>query len=140
MKKATLTLEFEIDNITEDGIEKTYKEIENAIVVMDDDVVDGFILTTNLYDCDNTNDFFLKNAKVLNVNISEEEMTQSVIDEVNENRSHMYEDMPLCIEQFYNLNEHFNGKPLDFTYWVRSTYEINTDFEERMDRLQLIRQ
>ena len=26
MKKATLTLEFEIDNITEDGIEKTYKE------------------------------------------------------------------------------------------------------------------
>lgn len=60
-----------------------------------------------------------------------EELKINSADQINENKSLFYEDMPKCIELLYNLNEHFGGEPLDFTYWLQSSYGINSDFEER---------
>lgn len=48
-----------------------------------------------------------------------------------ENELYRYEDLPVCIKIFYDLNQHYQGKPLDFAEWVRAAHEINMDFFER---------
>lgn len=60
--KIRLTIEMDIDagehpNITE--------EVKNAVVLRDSDAVDGFEITTDDSRFDNTSDFFLKNAKIV---------------------------------------------------------------------------
>ena len=44
------------------GIKKTVEEIKNGLILYPDEVVDGFVLSTGIADCDNTRHFFLKEA------------------------------------------------------------------------------
>ena len=62
MKKIRVTIDIEVSTESDDGIIKTIEEIAKNIVVVDSDIVDGFEITTNFDDIDNTSDFFLNAA------------------------------------------------------------------------------
>lgn len=68
-KTIRLTVDVEIAELSDSGVRKSVKEIENGLRLYDDDVVDGFVITTNLSDCDNTNDFFIKNYRIVGTEI-----------------------------------------------------------------------
>ncbi len=129
MSKLLITLEIETRIQTDDNIIKTEEEIKNAIGLYDHDVVDGFELTTNFEDCDNTSDFFLKDANIVSIK-SEKEL--EYIKSLEENEIFRHEDLQESIKLFYELNQHYNGEPLAFAEWVRAVHEINEDFEERI--------
>ena len=61
MKKLRVTLDIDV-KLKDGGIKKTVEEIKNGLILYPDDVVDGFVLSTGIADCDNTRHFFLKEA------------------------------------------------------------------------------
>lgn len=81
--KIKLEIEFEMNTELEDfDIAKTKKELLNGIRIEDSDVVDGFEITTDFDDCDNTSDFFIKpnSAKIISIEASEKELCAKDID------------------------------------------------------------
>lgn len=63
--KIRLTVEMDVDIDTEEYPDMTEEEVRRAVVIQDSDVIDGFEITTNHPDYDNTNDFFLSNAVIV---------------------------------------------------------------------------
>ncbi len=63
--KIRLTLEMDIEVDKEEYPDLDEQEVLNSITVYDDDVIDGFGLTTHISGCDNTQDFFLSNARIV---------------------------------------------------------------------------
>ena len=69
----------DIDIDKEEYPDLTENQVLNNITVYNDDVVDGFELTTDIYGYDNTNDFFLFNGKIIS-----KEIMPVLSEEVNE--------------------------------------------------------
>ncbi len=63
--KVQLTLEMDIEIDKEEYPDLDEEQILKSITVYDDDVIDGFGLTTHMNGYDNTQDFFLSNAKIV---------------------------------------------------------------------------
>ncbi len=61
--KLTLEMDIEIDKAEYPDLDE--QTVLNGIQVYDDDVIDGFGLTTNIKGYDNTADFFLQNARIV---------------------------------------------------------------------------
>lgn len=62
-KTIKLEVELEVRTTSDTGVKKTVDEIANALRIRESNIVDGFVLTTNFRDCDNSEDFFLKDCK-----------------------------------------------------------------------------
>lgn len=68
-KKARVIVEFDIQekSLQKHGV--TINQVIKNIVLKDHDIIDGFELTTDMYDLDNTYDFFLDNGKIISKEI-----------------------------------------------------------------------
>ena len=62
-KKLRLTIEMDID--TDEYTNLTADEVAKSIILQDSDVVDGFEITTNHPDLENTSDFVLSNGVIV---------------------------------------------------------------------------
>ena len=70
MKKLRITVDVDVKLIKGGGRKaKTIKEIKNGIILYPDDVVDGFIISTDIPGCDNTLHFFLGEAQLHKIEI-----------------------------------------------------------------------
>ena len=49
--------------------DKTIDDIKNGLILYPDDIVDGFVISTNINGYDNTKDFFLKEAHFSDIKI-----------------------------------------------------------------------
>lgn len=63
--KIMVILEMDVEYDRKEYPEVTPEKIANGLFIEDDDVVDGFDISTLVDGCDNTKDFFLKNAKIV---------------------------------------------------------------------------
>ncbi len=61
MSKARITIEFDI----EENNGADVQTVLNGVTLLDDDIVDGFCLTTILKGFDNTSDYFLSNGRII---------------------------------------------------------------------------
>ena len=107
--KTLLTVEFDMEINKEEYPELTEKQVLDGIVLYDDDVVDGLVLSTSINGYDNTNDFFLKNAKIVKKELaSETTITAERKNELYENMiAWICEHIPDDKDLFYTLNHHF---------------------------------
>ena len=69
MQKLRLTIDIAVNRATDDGITKTIEEVKNGLILYPDDVVDGFVVSTDIAGCDNIKHFFLREAHFVNVEI-----------------------------------------------------------------------
>lgn len=72
--KVKLEIEFEMNTeLEESDIVKTKTELLNGIRLVESDVVDGFEITTDFDECDNTSDFFIKpySARIISIEAPE---------------------------------------------------------------------
>lgn len=67
--KLMIMLEVDVEYDRAEYPEVTPELIAKGLFVEDDDVVDGFDISTLVDGCDNTTDFFLKNAKIVSRNV-----------------------------------------------------------------------
>lgn len=67
--KYEIVLSIEIDIDKNEYPDVTDKDVVEGLIIQDSDIVDGFELTTAVRGYDNTKDYFLKNAKIINKNI-----------------------------------------------------------------------
>lgn len=67
--KLMIMLEVDVEYDRAEYPEVTPELIAKGLFVEDDDVVDGFDISTLVDGCDNTQDFFLKNAKIVGRNV-----------------------------------------------------------------------
>lgn len=106
--KVKVEIEFEMERETEESeIAKTKEELISGITITDSDDVDGFVVTTDFADCDNTKDFFIKpySAKITAVEFPEFSSDElSVADiEINDN----YDGVSCQFESIYDADEMF---------------------------------
>lgn len=76
--RLTVELDVEIDKTEHPNLDE--KQVFNGIYMCDDDIVDGFLLSTDIPGYDNTNDFFLRNGKIAKKEITSE-ITDHVLDD-----------------------------------------------------------
>ncbi len=111
--KVKLEIEFEMETeLEESDITKTKNELLNGIRIEDSDVVDGFEITTDFDDCDNTSDFFIKphSAKIISVEapeFSKEELCVEDI-EVNDNYDGISCQFKTCFDVDKKLGTNIN--------------------------------
>lgn len=67
--KLMIMLEIDVEYDRKEYPEVTPELIAKGMFTEDDDVVDGFCISTLVNGCDNTQDFFLKNAKIISRSI-----------------------------------------------------------------------
>lgn len=67
--KLMIMLEVDVEYDRAEYPNVTPELIAKGLFVEDDDVVDGFDISTLVDGCDNTQDFFLKNAKIVSRNV-----------------------------------------------------------------------
>ena len=60
-----LSIEIDIDKSEYPNI--TEKDVVDSLFIQDSDIIDGFKLTTAVKGYDNTKDYFLKNARIINI-------------------------------------------------------------------------
>ena len=106
--KVKLELEFEMKtNLEESDIIKTKKELLNGIKIEESDIVDGFLITTDLTGCNNTEDFFINphSASITAIKapeFSKEELSAVDID-INDN----FDGVSCQFASIYDTNEKF---------------------------------
>lgn len=111
--KIRLEIEFEMETeLEESDITKTKNELLNGIKIEDSDVVDGFEITTDFDDCDNTSDFFIKpySARIISVEapeFSKEELCVEDI-EVNDNYDGISCQFKTCFDVDKKLGTNIN--------------------------------
>lgn len=106
--KVKMEIEFDMETELEDSdIEKTKKELISGIRLQESDDVDGFVITTDFADCDNTEDFFIKpySAKITAVKSPEfsKEELEAIDIELNDN----YDGVSCQFASIYNADEKF---------------------------------
>lgn len=113
--KIKLEIEFEMNTGLEDfDITKTKKELLNGIRIEDSDVVDGFEITTDFDDCDNTSDFFIKpnSAKIISIEAPEFSKDELWVNDIELNDN--YDGVSCQFETHFNPDEkfgtHVNGE------------------------------
>ena len=75
-KKLRLTIEMDID--TDEYPNLTADEVAKSIILQDSDVVDGFEITTNHPDLENTSDFVLSNGVIAQKELISEEQSEEI--------------------------------------------------------------
>lgn len=111
--KVKLEIEFDMNTGLEDfDITKTKQELLNGIRIEESDVVDGFEITTDFDDCDNTSDFFIKpnSAKIISIEapeFSKEELCVEDI-EVNDNYDGISCQFKTCFDVDKKLGTNIN--------------------------------
>ena len=58
-KRARITVEFDIDECVLQGTSKTAEEVLDGVMIQDELVTDGFVITTQIPELDNFQDFFI---------------------------------------------------------------------------------
>lgn len=58
-KRARITVEFDIDECVLQGTSKTAEEVLDGVMIQDELVTDGFVITTQIPELDNLQDFFI---------------------------------------------------------------------------------
>lgn len=106
--KVKMEIEFDMETELEDSdIEKTKKELISGIRLQESDDVDGFVITTDFADCDNTENFFIKpySAKITAVKSPEfsKEELEAIDIELNDN----YDGVSCQFASIYNADEKF---------------------------------
>lgn len=69
MKKIKIEMELYIDMQQMKESDVSLEAVRRGLTILPDDVVDGFLITTDIPGCRNTSDFFLKDFKVCQVSI-----------------------------------------------------------------------
>lgn len=113
--KVKLEIEFEINTGLEDfDITKTKKELLNGIRIEDSDVVDGFEITTDFDDCDNTLDFYIKpnSARIISIEVPEFSKDELWVNDIELNDN--YDGVSCQFETHFNpdkkFSTHVNGE------------------------------
>ena len=75
-KKLRLTIEMDID--TDEYTNLTADEVAKSIILQDSDVVDGFEITTNHPDLENTSDFVLSNGVIVQKELISETQSEDI--------------------------------------------------------------
>lgn len=113
--KVKMEIEFDMETELEDSdIEKTKKELISGIRLQESDDVDGFVITTDFADCDNTEDFFIKpySAKITAVKSPEfsKEELEAIDIEINDD----YDGVSCQFASIYDADAkfgtHINGE------------------------------
>lgn len=113
--KIKLEIEFEMNTKLEDfDITKTKKELLNGIRIEDSDVVDGFEITTDFDDCDNTSDFYIKpnSARIISIEVPEFSKDELWVNDIELNDN--YDGVSCQFETHFNPDKkfgtHVNGE------------------------------
>lgn len=109
--KIKLEIEFEMNTGLEDfDIAKTKKELLNGIRIEESDVVDGFEITTDFDDCDNTSDFFIKpnSARIISIEAPEFSKDELWVNDIELNDN--YDGVSCQFETHFNPDEKFGTR------------------------------
>ncbi len=113
--KVKIEIEFDMETkLNESDIEKTKKELLGGIRLKQSDDVDGFVITTDFADCNNTEDFFIKSNSAKIVAIKTPEFSKEELSVIDIDINDDYDGVSCQFASIYNADEkfgtHFNDE------------------------------